>query len=181
MSIKCPKCGVENADDAINCIWCHSKLSIQESPDMKRGGGDAKKADIQKPEISGSSAKKKKIIRLITLIFIMIALFTMWFSMNRTKLSKIGIPFKRTKLRISNFFRSKIFSKKGLKIGRESNACKINGILYSEDNPFVIINDTIYFCNDSVCGAKIIDISQNRVTFQFQDKQEVYRVGNIIK
>ena len=181
MSIKCPKCGVENADEAINCIWCHVKLSAQVCPDVNRGPAVDQKADIQKGEIQDSSAKKKKIFRLITLILIMIVLFTIWLSMNRARVSKSGIPFKRSKQGILSLLRSKIFPKKGLKITRGSNACKINGILYSDDNPFVIINDTIYFSNDSVCGGKIIDISENRITVQHQDKQEVYRVGNIIK
>lgn len=57
----------------------------------------------------------------------------------------------------------------------------IEGILYSQEKPTVIINREDYHLNDSVCGGKIINISRDKVTIQFQEKEEVYRVGDMIR
>ena len=56
----------------------------------------------------------------------------------------------------------------------------IEGILYSENNPAVIINGKTYFINDSIRGGRIINIYPDRVKIEFADGQAEYRVGSSI-
>ncbi|MFH0827831.1 MAG: hypothetical protein V1919_01535 [Candidatus Omnitrophota bacterium] len=59
--------------------------------------------------------------------------------------------------------------------------CKINGILYSQNNPFVMIDKKMYYLNDSVCGGKITGISPDKIKIKFQEREGIYKVGNVIK
>ena len=187
MSLQCPNCGVKNADDAVYCIWCHKELSKQESKqesrDLKLDQGNAKKPEILDDSLKAEvfPTKFKKIIRLIVLILILITLFTIWSRGNKATLSKVDNLFKKTRQKILGFFKGGISPKVRFKIGSRSNSCKINGILYSDETPFVMIGGTIYYPDDSVCGGTILNISQNEVIIQLQDKQGIYRVGSIVK
>jgi hypothetical protein len=58
---------------------------------------------------------------------------------------------------------------------------RIEGIVYSDINPFVMINGDAYYRNDSVCGGEIINITADTITISFQDREKRYRIGNIIK
>lgn len=55
----------------------------------------------------------------------------------------------------------------------------INGIFYSKKNPFVFINEKIYYMNDGICGACISTILPNKVVLKFSDGEKEYRVGDI--
>ena len=70
-------------------------------------------------------------------------------------------------------------------VAYESNriieGCKIQGILYSPSNPLVLIDGNTHSLNDSVCGGKIVDISPNKITVGFQDKEKDYKIGDFIK
>ena len=109
----------------------------------------------------------------------MIVVFVIWYFMITSGVvKKIGLP-KIAKPKIWSLFRGN-FSKRILQIFPETY--KIDGIGHSMDNPnYVIINNNIYYSNDFVGGGKIINISQDGVTIQFEDKVRVYRVGHMIK
>lgn len=61
-----------------------------------------------------------------------------------------------------------------------SDSCKVNGVIYSKDNPSVYIGENRYYLNDTVCGGKIIDISPKGITVKFPHKKHHYRVGAIV-
>ena len=134
-----------------------------------------------KSEILKYSYKKQKILRfLIKFILIMIAISLALRFMTTTGIvRRIRLP-RIAKPRIWTLFKANFLGRM-VKILPETY--KINGIGYSMGNSpnYVIIDNNIYNLTDDIYGGKIINISQDEVTMQFQDKQEVYRVGHTIK
>jgi type II secretory pathway component PulC len=55
----------------------------------------------------------------------------------------------------------------------------ISGIFYSEKNPFVFINEKVYYINDALGSGKIIKILPNKVVIRFIDYEKEYRVGDV--
>ena len=53
----------------------------------------------------------------------------------------------------------------------------ISGIFYSEKNPFVFINEKVYYINDPICTGKVARILPNRVIIRFPDGDKEHRVG----
>ena len=134
-----------------------------------------------KSEILKYSRKKQKMIGfLIKSILITLAIFlTLYFLTATGIVRSIRSPRIATR-RIWTLLRGSFLGG----IAKISpGTYKINGIGYSMDNlpNYVIIDNNIYNLNDYIYGGKIINISQDEVTIQFQDKQEVYSVGQTIK
>ena len=134
-----------------------------------------------KTEILKYSYKKQKIIAsLIKSILITLAIFlTLHFLTTTGMVRRIRLP-RIAQPRIWTLFRVNFLGRM-FKILPETY--KINGIVYSMGQPpdYVIIDGNIYSLNDDIYGGKIINITQDEVTIQFQDKQEVYRAGETIK
>ena len=63
----------------------------------------------------------------------------------------------------------------------ESAAYTIEGIMYSKDNPMVMIKGNVYHLNESVCGGMIIGITSDEVTIKFQDAERKFRMGSKIE
>lgn len=55
---------------------------------------------------------------------------------------------------------------------------KVEGIIYSEEKPTVIIGGKLYVLNEEICGGKIIAISPETVTISFQENVRSYGVGD---
>jgi hypothetical protein len=53
----------------------------------------------------------------------------------------------------------------------------IEGIFYSKDSSYVMIDGKIYKPDDYVCGGKIINISLDEVKIKFQDREKIYTSG----
>lgn len=72
--------------------------------------------------------------------------------------------------------------KEGLPTNKMIFKYKIEGIMYSEDNPMVAINGKIRYLNDSVCEGKgkITNITPKRVTIKFEDAEKSYELGDTI-
>ncbi|MBW2044705.1 MAG: hypothetical protein JRI96_07435 [Deltaproteobacteria bacterium] len=61
------------------------------------------------------------------------------------------------------------------------NACKIQGVEFSAENPSVAVGGSIFHLNDFVCGGEITYISHDKVTIKFKEGEKDYTVGDIIK
>ena len=59
--------------------------------------------------------------------------------------------------------------------------CTIDGILYSQANPLVMIDKTTYVMGDSVCGGTITRIYREQVTVKFTDGETSFVIGDVIK
>ena len=58
---------------------------------------------------------------------------------------------------------------------------RIDGIVYSKDNTFAVINGGFYHLNDRIGNAKVTSITSDRITVKFNDdKEKEYRAGDII-
>lgn len=64
--------------------------------------------------------------------------------------------------------------------GKIKGKFKVDGILYSKDNPSVMINSQVCRINDAIAGGKIISIAPDRVVIKFGDKVEAYTIGSEI-
>lgn len=149
---------------------------------------DSKKENLRKLKPTKEVKKDKTfLVRLkdisyvIVSILIIAAVFTIWLETNKTGASKRFGLFERNKLKILRLFRQTIFSKQRFNNFNFIKHNKIYGIFYSKDNSYVLIGNKIYYPNDSVYGGRIIDISQDEVKIQFQEREGVYRVGYVIK
>ena len=134
-----------------------------------------------KSEILKYSYKKRKIIGLlIRSILITLAIFlTLHFLTTTGIVRRIRLP-RIAQSRAWSLFRANILGKVFRVLPKNY---RINGVGYSMGHlpNYVIIDNNIYNLNDYIHGGKIINISQDEVTIQFQDKQEVYQVGQTIK
>lgn len=61
-----------------------------------------------------------------------------------------------------------------------NSQCNIAGIFYSKDNPFVFINEKIYYVNDSIFDGTITSILPNKITIKFANGDKDYSVGDTI-
>ena len=57
---------------------------------------------------------------------------------------------------------------------------KLQGIMYSKDNPIAIIDGENYGINGTVYGHKIVNISPRSITIQFQDGRRDFEIDEII-
>ena len=58
---------------------------------------------------------------------------------------------------------------------------RIDGVVYSKDNTFAMLNGEFYHLNDQVGSIKIINITPDKVTVRFPDgKEKEYSTGDII-
>ena len=125
-------------------------------------------------------AKQKRLSYLKKLILLMVTVFMILYFMLKTEVAERVVLPKVAIAKVAWSSFSERISKKMHKIFPKRY--RINSIWYSADNtPHATINGNIYLLNDSVCGGKIIKISKTEVTIQFQDKEEVYKIGDIIK
>lgn len=71
------------------------------------------------------------------------------------------------------------FKEEGVK---KQQDCRVEGVLYSYDDPIVMISGKSYSLNDTVCGGVIKEVSpQGKISMQFASIDKVYRVGGIIE
>ncbi len=61
-----------------------------------------------------------------------------------------------------------------------SRTGKLQGIMYSKDNPIAIIDGENYSINGTVYGNKIVNISQRSITIQFQDGKRDFEIDESI-
>lgn len=61
-----------------------------------------------------------------------------------------------------------------------SHSGKLQGILYSKDNPIAVIDGKNYGINETVYGHKIVNISPRSVTIQFQDGRRDFEIDETI-
>lgn len=57
---------------------------------------------------------------------------------------------------------------------------KLQGIMYSKDNPIAIIDGENYGINGTVYGHKIVNISPRSITIQFQDGKRDFEIDETI-
>lgn len=58
---------------------------------------------------------------------------------------------------------------------------KVNGFIYTKENPTVMIGGYIYHVNDFVCGGKIINIFSDKIIIEFENTEKEYKVGDWIR
>jgi len=61
-----------------------------------------------------------------------------------------------------------------------SRNSKLQGIMYSKDNPIAVIDKENYGINETVYGNKIVNISPRSITIQFQDGKRDFEIDEII-
>jgi nitrate reductase NapE component len=54
---------------------------------------------------------------------------------------------------------------------------RVDGIMYDKDDPIAVVNDQVVRKGESIEGARIIEITDIEVTFQYNDKTLVRSVG----
>jgi len=69
---------------------------------------------------------------------------------------------------------------KNYKYTGEYNACRIQGVEFSAENPSVAVGGSIFHLNDFVCGGEVVNISFDKITVKFQGKKKDYGVGDVI-
>ena len=53
---------------------------------------------------------------------------------------------------------------------------ELTGIIYTPENPMAVINDTIVKVGDSIGGAEVVDISEDKVTLNEKGKDVILRI-----
>jgi len=56
----------------------------------------------------------------------------------------------------------------------------VEGIMYSEKDPFVMINGEIYKCNDMIGEVRITKITKREITVEYKGKAKEYEAGELI-
>ncbi|MFH0790892.1 MAG: hypothetical protein V2A64_04595 [Candidatus Omnitrophota bacterium] len=61
-----------------------------------------------------------------------------------------------------------------------NHSYNITGIFFSKSNPFVFINEKIYYVNDSILDGTITNILPNKITIKFTNGDRDYAIGDTI-
>lgn len=61
-----------------------------------------------------------------------------------------------------------------------NHSYNITGIFFSKSNPFVFINEKIYYINDSILDGTVTNILPNKITIKFANGDKDYAIGDTI-